>query len=80
MNVLSGLAIFRFDANISKTVQIGESKSLRFRVDTLNVLNHAQPAFTANTGLTINSPGTPFGQLNTKTGGRQLQGSLRFDF
>jgi hypothetical protein len=76
-NVLQGLPIFRFDANISKTFQIGESKSLRFRIDTLNVLNHPQPN---NPSLTINTSATPFGQITNKTGGRQLQGSLRFDF
>src|SRR6185295_17566904 len=32
-----------FDANISKTVRISESKSAQIRVDSTNILNHPQP-------------------------------------
>jgi hypothetical protein len=89
-NVLTGIPLWRFDANLSKTFRVSESKNLQFRVDALNVLNHPFPgslnALTAqgfnNPALTINSTSgsVPFGQIPSKTGGRQFQGSLRFTF
>ena len=82
-NTITGLGTWRFDANLGKTFQIGESKSLQVRFDAQNVLNHPQPAFAtaagANTALSISS-GDYFGRLNTKTGTRAFQGQLRFSF
>src|SRR5205085_4739495 len=34
---------WRFDANISKAIRLTESKSLQFRLDALDVLNHPEP-------------------------------------
>jgi hypothetical protein len=84
-NVLRGLPIWRFDANISKSFKITESKSLQFRLDAFNVLNHAQPMLTgANnvSSLTINTSTVPFGQILQKNGQapRFLQGQLRLNF
>jgi hypothetical protein len=82
-NIFRDLPVFRFDANLSKAFKITESKSLLFRADVQNVLNHPQPQFTAaGAALSINSANTttPFGQLNTKTGGRSFQGQLRLQF
>ena len=81
-NVFIGPGSFRFDANLGKTFQISESKSLQVRFDALNVLNHPSPV---NPALTINGVDafgntTPFGQMSTKTGGRSLQGQLRLSF
>jgi hypothetical protein len=67
---------WRFDANLSKSFRVSESKSLQLRVDATNVLNHPQPG---NPTLDINS-GTAFGRITTKTGGRSFQGQLRFTF
>ncbi|HET9218992.1 MAG TPA: hypothetical protein VFR18_18555, partial [Terriglobia bacterium] len=75
-NAVIGLGNWRFDANLGKTFQISESKSLQVRFDALNVLNHPQPG---NPNLNINS-NNPFGQITTKTGGRSLQGQLRLSF
>lgn len=77
-----GLGTWRFDANLSKTFSITESKSLAVRIDATNILNHPQPG---NPNLSIVGPATgaattPFGQINTKTGTRLLQGSLRLSF
>lgn len=76
---------WRFDANISKAIKLTESKTLQFRLDATNVLNHPEP----NTpSLNITGTGaTNFGQIvaagNTpaKTNlRRQLQAQLRFNF
>jgi hypothetical protein len=84
-NSVVGLGTWRFDANLGKTFQITESKSLQIRFDAQNVLNHPQPS-TPN--FSINGQG-PFGQITdtigfgvtpAKTGGRMLQGQLRLNF
>jgi len=77
-NTVIGLGSFRFDANLGKTFQITEGKTLTVRFDSQNILNHPQPVF-ANNALNVNST-TPFGQMTTKTGGRLFQGQLRLSF
>jgi hypothetical protein len=77
-NTVIGLGTFRFDVNLGKTFQITEGKTLQVRFDSQNVLNHPQPAFSAN-AFNVNST-TPFGQMTTKTGGRLFQGQLRLSF
>ena len=88
-NVLRGLPIWRFDTNLSKAFKITETKSLQFRVDAFNVLNHPQPGnpnnLTTNPTLSINPNLTtgaaiPWGQITTKTGSRVFQGQLRLQF
>jgi len=80
-NVLRGLPVWRFDSNIAKSFQITENKSLAFRLDVFNVLNHAQPGAPA---LGINNAffPTPFGEITSKNGNdpRVMQGSLRLQF
>ena len=85
-NVLRGLPVWRFDANLAKAFRITETKSMQFRVDAFNVLNHPQPG---NPNLSINpnlTAGTtfgtsiPWGQITNKTGARVLQGQLRLEF
>jgi hypothetical protein len=75
-NTVFGLGSYRFDANLGKTFQISESKSVQVRFDAQNVLNHPQPA---NPTLSITNADY-FGRINQKTGGRALQGQLRFTF
>jgi hypothetical protein len=75
---------FRFDANISKNFKINETKSLQFRLDATNVLNHPNPlpiapSISINPGTTVGSG--DFGYLtNSKTGNRQFQAQLRLNF
>jgi hypothetical protein len=78
-NALRTLPIWRLDSNIAKSFKISESKSLQFRLDAFNILNHAQPNAPS---LTINTSATPFGQIAAKAGNspRYLQGQLRFQF
>jgi hypothetical protein len=71
-----GLGSWRFDANLSKTFRIDESKSLALRIDMQNVLNHPQPT-APNLSIT---GGANFGQITSKTGNRLLQGQLRLSF
>jgi len=76
-NVLRDLPVYRWDGNLSKTFKLTESKSLAFRADVQNVLNHPQPG---GPSLTINTPATPFGQITNKAGARSFQGQLRLNF
>jgi len=68
-----------FDANLAKTFQVSESgwiKSVQFRMDATNVLNHPSPG---TPDLNINSD-SPFGIITTKEGGRAFQGQVRVNF
>ena len=70
------LGPIRFDANLSKTFRISESKSVQIRIDATNVLNHPTPPAPE---LNIND--NDFGYLTgDKTGRRALQGQLRLTF
>jgi hypothetical protein len=73
---------YRFDANLSKTFRITETKALQIRLDAANVLNHPNPLPAAGATISINSTsGGDFGYLtNAKTGTRSFQGQLRLTF
>jgi hypothetical protein len=74
---ITGPGSFRFDMSASKTIRIAESKSVQFRIDARNVLNHP---ILGNPNLDINSAN--FGQIapDGVTGTRNFQGQLRFNF
>jgi hypothetical protein len=79
---LSGPGRWRFDANVSKSIRISESKTLQFRLDATDVLNHPEPGSpivdinNLNFGLiTATTTATAKTSLH-----RQLQGQLRFNF
>jgi hypothetical protein len=70
------------DATSLKCREASLAKSLQFRLDAFNVLNHPQPA---NPNLSIHPNLTtgaaiPWGQITQKTGGRVFQGQLRLQF
>ncbi|MBI4471696.1 MAG: carboxypeptidase regulatory-like domain-containing protein [Acidobacteria bacterium] len=68
---------WRFDAAMSKTVRINETKSLQVRMDAINVFNHPTPGAP---DLNINST-NPFGFIQAKGNQiRQFKGQLRFNF
>ena len=77
--VMEGPGVWRFDANLSKTFKVSESKSVQFRMDATNVFNHPEPA---NPELAITN--AAFGQItgnNAKsTLRRQFQAQLRITF
>lgn len=77
-NVLEQAGVWNFDANLSKSFKIDESKSVQFRVDAINVLNH--PGLN-NPNLNINSATSTFGEITTKTNAnRTFQARLRLTF
>jgi hypothetical protein len=73
---------YRFDANLSKNFRLTETKSLQFRLDAVNVMNHPNPLPAAGATLSLNSTsGGDFGYLtNAKTGTRSFQAQLRLTF
>jgi hypothetical protein len=74
-NVLELPGTYRFDASLSKTIRISESKSLQLRIDATNVLNHPDPV-----SPTL-SLGDSFGDIPSKGNQvRNFQGQLRFTF
>jgi hypothetical protein len=92
LNTMEGAGLWQFDAAISKTLKIAESKSLEFRVDATNILNHPTPddpgfasCLTGNLGtnLSLNSA-NDFGLLGGKcvgeTPARRFQARLRLNF
>jgi len=76
---LQSAGVWRFDANLSKSIRISESKNLQFRMDATDVFNHPEPA-----GPVTDINAANFGQItgnNAKsTLHRQFQASLRFNF
>ena len=78
---------WKFDANLSKRIRLSESKSLTFRIDAQNVLNHPDLADPQpQTGQSINTAGIIYGQVPSKGGSgsgalpRSFQLMLRLDF
>jgi hypothetical protein len=76
-----------FDAALSKTVRLTESKSFQLRVDATNVLNHPNIGTNCGTGVNcapnfdINSTTQTFGNIQSKgTQHRQFKALLRFNF
>jgi hypothetical protein len=73
--------IWRFDANMQKALKLSESKTLEFRIDGSDILNHAEPG-TPN--LNIDTSTTKFGQVTgaaaKSTMHRQFQAQLRLRF
>jgi hypothetical protein len=77
--VIEGPGRWKFDAGLGKSFKVGETRSLQFRVDARNVLNHPEPITPV---MDINS--VNFGQIvgaSPKTAAaRELQAQLRFSF
>jgi hypothetical protein len=90
---MEGAGLWLFDAAVSKSIKIAESKSLEFRLDAVNVLNHPTPddpgldscviGNTLGTNLSLNN-NNPFGQIGGKcvgeTPARRFQARVRFNF
>jgi hypothetical protein len=83
---IEGPGRWRFDMGLSKAIKLTESKSLQFRMDAQNVLNHPEPQ-TAVTGtsllnLDINNAnfGLITGPLAKTNANRQFQAQLRLNF
>jgi hypothetical protein len=74
---VEGPGSFRFDMSLSKTFRIGEKRSVQFRADARNVLNH--PILGIQIWISIP---LAFGQIAATgvTGTRNFQALLRFSF
>lgn len=75
LNTIEGPGRWDVDMNIQKNIQIDETKSVTFRLDAENVFNHAtpgDPSLNLNSGL--------FGEIDSKSGNRTVQGQVRFDW
>jgi|SRR5688572_26613652 len=72
---LRGPSALSLDMNLSKRIRISETKSVEFRMDAINVLNHPNWG-TPNTN--VNS--TSFGRITTATGARSFTGNIRVNF
>jgi hypothetical protein len=77
--VVSLPGIWRMDANLSKQFRIAESKSLQFRLDASDVLNHPEPG-TPNLSINTGTFGLISGNAAKSSLHRQFQGQLRFNF
>jgi hypothetical protein len=73
---LEGIGSFNFDMGMTKNIQLMEGKSLNFRLNASNILNHPSPF---SPGLTIGGFGT-FGVTGMKTGNRAFQGNIAIRF
>jgi hypothetical protein len=90
LNTMEGPGLWLFDAAMSKTIRISERKSLEFRVDARNVLNHPTPddaGFATcgglGTNLSLNNPnafGLIGGKCVAETPARRFQARVRLTF
>jgi hypothetical protein len=76
---LIGPGRWRFDANISKAIKVNENKTLQFRLDVSDLLNHPEP--NAPSLSILGAAATTFGAISGKSDlHRMLQAQLRFNF
>jgi len=82
-----GPGFFNADLSVFKSFKFGEHKSLQFRLEGFNFLNHPNATFTAgdpNLNLVFNAAGQQtnnlFGTVNSKIGHRTGQVALKFYF
>jgi len=76
---IEGPGIWRFDANLSKAIHVGETKTVQFRMDAIDVLNHPEPA-TPLVDVNAANFGLITGANAKSTLHRQFQAQLRFSF
>jgi hypothetical protein len=76
-NILEGPGSFSLDMALGKTVQLSEGKSIGFRVDAGNILNHPSPGG-PNTGVSQN--GNPLGYIGSKSGNRRFMAKITIRF
>jgi hypothetical protein len=86
-----GPAFFDWDMAIFKNFKITESKSLQFRINGYNFLNHALYSFPDAGNLTLNfaqdpatgaitQTNTNFGKTTVKEGSRRMEFAVKFYF
>ena len=76
-NKIRGIGSFSLDMAMGKTFQLAEGKSISFRMDAGNILNHPSPdGFSA--AITQDNPG--LGIIDNKIGNRRFQAKLTIRF
>jgi hypothetical protein len=70
-NVFTGPGVNNLDLSVLRRIALGESQKLELRVDSTNVLNHAQ--FLASRAGTFNTRNGFFGVTDRTTGSRRFQ-------
>jgi len=90
LNTMEGPGLWFLDAAMSKTIRIDETRTVQFRVDAKNVLNHPTPddpgwpsCGIANNSLSLNNS-LPFGSISGKcvseSAARRFQATVRINF
>ena len=75
VGVLRGPGAVNFDLNLSKSITLGESRSLQFRTEVFNVFNHAN-----FNPPDIRRDATSFGQILSAQNGRIIQFGMKLNF
>jgi hypothetical protein len=73
-----GPGIENFDVALAKTVRLGETKSLQFRLEAFNIFNHAQFFGPTSVNGEITSPA--FGQVVGAAAPRLAQAAIKLSF
>ena len=73
-----GPGISNFDVSLNKLLRVSESKSLEFRLEAFNALNHAQFYGPASVDGEVNDP--HFGQVVSAAAPRLVQLAMKFAF
>ena len=74
-NTIVGPGNIRLDMNLIKRIRMTEAKDFEFRVDVVNILNHAN---FGNPNVNINS--TNFGRITSASGARRFTFNARVNF
>ena len=73
-----GPGIENFDVALRKDLRLNETRSMEFRLEAFNVLNHAQ--FYGPAAVNGNITSASFGQIVSAAAGRGLQAAVKFGF
>jgi hypothetical protein len=79
LRAVEGPGVWRLDANLTKSFKVSEGKAMLFRIDSTDVLNHAEPA-TPVVDINATNFGLITGAAAKSALHRQFQASLRFTF
>jgi len=74
---IEGLGTITFDMGMTKSVMLTEGKSLNFRLNATNILNHPSPS---NPGFSVSQYGGGLGITGMKSGNRTFQGNVTIRF
>ena len=79
-NIITGPGISNWDMSAVKSISLAGERSLQFRVEAFNALNHPQWSTVNGTDDTLTNQQSTFGYITASRPPRLLQLSGRFDF